>query len=139
MDAIFRMLLLFALWTPLEVGARVTWYGGRDVYLGKRHAASWNGETPAGFPEVVTTSALGCAAPYWIPFGSVVRLTRWDGEREYRAYAIVVDRTASGETWDVWPAVAKDLGFGPSFGKEDRGAVNAVIEIYGKTEVAWTH
>lgn len=128
------------MWIPYERPGRVTWYG--EEFLGRRHAASWHRETPVGFPEVVTTEHFGVAAPATIPFGTVLRLTFVDtcapGCSEEaqemvgtEVYVVVVDRMKDSEarTFDLWPAAAHELGFGPDYGDEDWGCIRAKVDI----------
>lgn len=112
---------------PVRQSATLTWYG--EHFLGRRHAASWHQQTPPGAPEVVDTTFRGIAAPLSIPFGTVLIIERvgacHDTPSEYdgrRAIAIVVDRMRDFHntgTYDAWPQVAADLGFGPEFPADD--------------------
>lgn len=114
------------------------WYGGNgDGYLGKRHAASWHGETPKGFPEVVDIEHLGIALN-GVPFGEVVRVEivgvpKWAKE-EYShligrsVYATVVDRT-SDLFVDCWPATAKAL-----YGKDYQRVGKMFVKIKRRKE-----
>ncbi len=120
--------------TPYEEDVIATWYGGRDGFLGKRHAASWHSKTPVGFPEVVTQDGYGVAAPCdsqgrCLEFGTVVALRRSDTGAV--AVGVVVDRMRNyrnQKRYDLWPAVAGRLGFGPEYGRQDRGVVR--VDVY---------
>jgi len=110
------LLAALMLGTPQPV-AKLTWYG--EEFVGRRHAASWHQQVPAGWPEVVNTRDLGIAAPYDIPFGTTVRITRIGncyGEVSKRdgdfVDAVVVDRMAEDNlAWfDAWPATFEALG-----------------------------
>ena len=129
--------LLLAMWILLYPEAVATWYGGQ--FLGKRHAASWHGETPIGYPETVTRNVAGVAAPSDIPFGTLLRLTRvgacneepseYDGRQ---VIVVVLDRKKRHEIpgyLDLWPLPAELLGFGPSFGDRDAGCVKVRVEV----------
>ena len=118
--------LLFAFFQLVDREAVCTWYG--EDFIGRRHAASWHQQTPAGFPEVVTLTHFGVAAPPDIPFGTMLFITRLAPcnplcSQEYNGTSIIVtviDRKASlaQGSYDLWPAAAKVLGFGPSFDKD---------------------
>jgi len=120
---------------PFE--AELTWYG--NDFLGCRHASSWHGKTPKGFPEVVDSTHFGIAAPLNIPFGTVLKITRirdingWPSNYDGSSvYAVVVDRMANYTNtryFDAWPATARALGFGPSFGKYDAGRILVSISV----------
>jgi len=122
--------LLFFFFQLIDKEAVCTWYG--EEFIGRRHAASWHQQTPIGFPEVVTMEHFGVAAPPDIPFGTKLFITRLVpcNSRCSQKYnntsiiAIVVDRKASlaQGSYDLWPAAAKALGFGPSF-KGDVGCI----------------
>jgi hypothetical protein len=110
----------------LIAAATMTWYGG--AFLGQHHAAHWHGQIPAHAPSVVTTDYPGVAACTDYEFGTVLRFKR--GERI--AYGIVVDRRARyGPEYcgyfDAWPALAQRLGFGPSYGPNDKGVVQVEV------------
>ena len=133
-------MVFLALWSPwqiIEEEAVATWYG--EDFLGKRHSASWHGETPRGFPEVVTENAYGVAAPVGIPFGTILCITRLrtcygeSSEFDGRSVIVqVVDRKARYRDkgyYDLWPAAALALGFGPTFDKDDVGCIRARVEI----------
>ena len=115
--------LLFAFFQLVDRDAVCTWYG--EEFIGRRHAASWHQQTPEGFPEIVTLIHFGIAAPPDIPFGTKLFITRLAPcnllcSQEYNGTSIiviVVDRKASlaQGSYDLWPAAAKALGFGPSF------------------------
>lgn len=116
--------LLLAMWVLLYPEAVATWCGGQ--FLGKRHASSWHGETPIGYPETVNRSVAGVAAPSDIPFGTLLRLTRvgacneepseYDGRQ---VIVVVLDRKERHEV----------PGFGPSFGDRDAGCVKVRVEV----------
>jgi len=104
------------------------WYYGAvgSPYLGSKHAAAWNSQTPEGWPDVVDLVHHGIATSDWsVPFGTrvileIVAVPPWAIE-EYshligrRAAGIVVDRTAKfvwdiyGEGYDLFPALAEAL------------------------------
>lgn len=116
--------------TPLEPSAKLTWYGG--PYVGQHHAAYWHGETPKGFPDVVTLEDLGVAAPYEVPFGTVVRITRighcagYNSELDGRSvYAVVVDRLGQNipKHYDAFPATFQALG------TLDEGCLRVRVEV----------
>lgn len=122
---------LFAFFQLIDREAVCTWYG--EEFIGRRHAASWHQQTPVGFPEVVTMEHFGVAAPPNIPFGTKLLITRLVPcnplcSQEYNNTSILVvvaDRKASltQSSYDLWPAAAKALGFGPSFGEKDVGCI----------------
>lgn len=135
--AAFLLSLLLAL-TPLSGDGTATWYG--NEFIGKHHAAYWHGETPLGAPDVVNNIYLGVAAPSDIPFGTKLLLIRestcmkhdspYDG---VFVFATVVDRKANHKIlhhYDLWPATAKALGFGPTF-ENDAGCIRAQVFIMG--------
>jgi len=106
---------------------RVFYYGSSgDGYLGRYHSASWSGETPAGWPEVVDLTHYGIATSDWsIPFGTelcieIVSFSDWaEGAYDERigtiACGVVVDRMAwwverhYGPSVDLWPALFQRL------------------------------
>ena len=107
--------------------ARVFYYGDmEDRCLGRRHAASWWGQTPDGWPEVVDLIHYGIATSDWsIPFGTIVCIRiigfpAW-AEDEYAglvsntACGIVVGRMPVwshrelGPSFDLWPALFQRL------------------------------
>lgn len=103
------------------------YYGPGDGYLGRRHAASWHGLTPPGWPEVVDWVHPGIAtADRSIPFGTrlhlrVVAVPGWAREQYghlvgREAEGVVVDRMAPWvrEGIDLWPALAREL-MGPDW------------------------
>lgn len=107
--------------------------------MGRRHAASWHGETPEGISETVNWEDYGVAAPINIPFGTKVKLTRigavngepscYDGQS---VIATVVDRMENYTRtthFDAYPATARALGFGP-YMVQDVGVVLVQVEIY---------
>lgn len=122
-------------WVVVQERAILTWYG--DEYVGRRHAASWHDQVPAGFPHVVTVWHSGVAAPRQVPFGTRIRLTRLgicgdpsSEEAVLRTEAVVLDRMnwrVDGQ-WDAWPATARDLGFGPQV-DTDCGCVLVRVEV----------
>ena len=122
---------------------RVSYYGIGDGYLWSRHASSWHGETPEGWPEFVNLRHHGIATTDWsIPFGTkvcleIVSFPAWaEGEYDERigtvACGIVVDRMSQvtecyfGPSVDIWPALARVL-MGPDYGRV--GTVRAKMEI----------
>ena len=127
--------LLSSPWQLLEEEAICTWYG--EAFVGRRHAASWHKETPWNFPEVVTGTDYGIAAPIDVPFGTILRLTRvqtcYGETSEYdgrSVIVVVVDRKRNYRArgyFDLWPAAAKRLGFGPEF-EDDAGCVKVRVE-----------
>ncbi len=137
----YMLLALLALlsspWQVVDEQAICTWYG--NEFLGRRHAASWHQQTPQGFPEIVTEDAYGVAAPVDIPFGTILCMTRVEtcnGEAsKYDGRVVivmVVDRKRNYHArgyYDLWPAAAKVLGFGPTFGDQDVGCIRARIEV----------
>jgi 3D (Asp-Asp-Asp) domain-containing protein len=103
------------LWLLLLLGntcaptpGKLTYYGVGDGLLGKRHAASWRGVTPQGWPEVVTLEHRGIASgDRSVPIGTRVQVT-YAGKT---TTAVVVDymgRDAPGR-WDAWPRTFRDL------------------------------
>lgn len=118
----FLMGLVLCFVVPLEPSATLTWYGG--PYMGQHHAAYWHGETPRGFPEVVTEDGMGVAAPYDIPFGTVLRFTRLDGSGRY-VDLVVIDRLAKDTPgwYDAWPLAFDKLG------DRDEGRIKVRVEI----------
>lgn len=115
--------------------AVLTWYG--EGFLGRRHAASWHGETPIGAPETLNETYLGIAAPARFPFGAILTLTRIDtcwGEHSDKdgmsVVAVVIDRRArdTDNHFDAWPATARALGFGPRYSEDDGCVVVSVRE-----------
>jgi hypothetical protein len=113
-------LLLTALMLVPMGTTRVTWY---DLHT--RHAASWHGETPAGFTDYVDDARMGIAAPASVPFGTKVLLRRVDTGQ--MVIATVIDRTGDGRGWDAWPETAYHLGYGPDFDRADVGVIEAQI------------
>ena len=111
-----------------------TWYSE----LGQRHAASWHGMTPHLIPEVVTMQHYGIAAPRSYPFGTRLKVTRMrglvGGPSPYDGRSVivtVVDRVGRPSCdchFDLWPAAARVLGIGPTFGKRDAGALEVRVE-----------
>lgn len=141
MSSLFAFLLAF--FQLIDREAVCTWYG--EEFIGRRHAASWHQQTPIGFPEVVTLTHFGIAAPPDIPFGTRLFITRSAPcnplcSQEYNNTSIivtVVDRKASlaQGSYDLWPAAAKALGFGPSF-EGDVGCIKIrVIAILDSHEL----
>lgn len=125
-ERIILLLLLGYGWQPYGT-TRMTWYGYGDGFAGRRTAASWHGKVPEGVPGRVTQSFPGVAAPSSIPFGTIVRCTRKGTGQT--ALAVVLDRTGSSQGWDAHPELAKRLGFGPTYGREDVGRIIVEVEI----------
>jgi len=94
-----------------------TFYGTTDGYLGERHAASWWGQIPDGFPEYVDEVHFGVATrSRSLPFGTklelrIMGLPNWaEPELSFligrKVVVTVVDRLPndSGVSFDLWPA-----------------------------------
>lgn len=126
---------LFAFFQLIDKEAICTWYG--EEFIGRRHAASWHQQTPTDFPEVVTMTHFGVAASPDIPFGTKLFITRLapcnplcsQKHNNTSIIVTVVDRKASlaQGSYDLWPAAAKVLGFGPSF-DDDVGCIEIKVE-----------
>lgn len=93
------------------VPAFLSYYGADgDGFYGKHHGAYWHGDS-CGLPDVVDEYGFGTAAPRWIPYCSKVMLCADDRCVE----VAVVDRQRDDVIYgnwhfDVWPAVADELG-----------------------------
>lgn len=134
----FLLSFLFAL-TPASEEGVATWYG--NDFVGQHHAAHWHQKTPSGAPDVVDDAYFGIAAPSDIPFGTKLLLIRestcTNHDSPYdRAFvfATVIDRKARHEIphyYDLWPATAKALGFGPTF-ENDAGCLKVQVYIVGE-------
>lgn len=136
MNGIAFLLSFLLILTPISNDGVATWYG--NEFVGKHHAAYWHEKTPSSAPEVVTNDFFGVAAPSDIPFGTKLLLIRkctcmghsssYDGAF---IIATVIDRKANHEVphyYDLWPASAKALGFGPSFSGNDAGCIR--VQVY---------
>jgi len=139
------MARLVVILVALRPAAEATWYG--NEFLGRRHAASWHAETPAGFTDYVDSERFGVAAPISIPFGTRLRITRqgavcgrsspFDGTS---IIVTVVDRMGDytrEDRYDLWPAAAKALGMGPTYhGLADDGRLRVTVERLDYVEEA---
>ena len=111
--------------------AVMTWYGG--PFIGEHHAAHWHGQSPLCAPDVVDYQYPGVAACTDYEFGDILRF-----ESNGRvAYGVVVDRRARHGPeyclyFDAWPFLAERLGFGPGYGSEDVGVVEASATRFDK-------
>lgn len=123
MNVSFAVLLLLVSYAK-PIAGEATWYG--NEFLGEHHAAYWHGEVPEFAPDVVDETYFGIASNDF-EFGTILKISTED----HTAFGVVVDRMAC---WvepyhiDLWPALAKELGFGPSF-EEDAGRVIVQIEV----------
>jgi len=127
--------ILIVVVSSLPVGT-ATWYGGEE-FIGRHHAAHWHKETPVGAPAVVDYEYLGCAAPIDIPFGTQLIFTRVSACKGYSSpfdgksvVCTVVDRKARytiPDYYDLWPAAAQGLGFGPGYSSDD-GCVTVQVQ-----------
>jgi len=140
----FLLSFLFIL-TPVSENGTATWYGSNeDNFIGKYHAAYWHNETPQGAPEFVTNNFLGVAAPKSIPFGTKLLIVRKSTCMGHQSpydnafiFATVLDRKADYTTphyYDLWPATARALGFGPTF-ENDAGCIQVQVFVVGEKKV----
>ena len=88
----------------------LTWY-----FLTTPTAAYWHNEVP-NYPIRPDYTTNACACPKSYPFGTVFLFRRL-GTNLYST-AVCLDRTKSGDTFDAWPKLASDLGFGPSYSND---------------------
>lgn len=105
------------LWLLLLLGntcaptpGKLTYYGVGDGLLGKRHAASWRGVTPQGWPDVVTLTDRGIASgDRNVPIGTRVIVTSVVNGKS--TAAVVVDYMGKDTPgrWDAWPRTFRDL------------------------------
>lgn len=141
MNGIALLLSFLLVLTPVSTDGVATWYG--NGFIGKHHAAYWHEKTPSGAPNVVDDAFFGIAAPNDIPFGTKLLLIRestcmkhsspYDGSF---VFATVIDRKARHEIphyYDLWPATAKALGFGP-FSEGDAGCLKVQVYVIKEKE-----
>jgi len=142
------LIILTMIWVPIS-GVRehvCTWYG--NEFLGRKPSAAWHGVADVVVDEVT----YGIAAPIEIPLGSYVRVCRTgtcsDSTRllstDYNGRCVVarvLDRRARSIPgyWDLWPATAEALGFGPSWAHRglDAGCIQATVEIRRIGRIQW--
>jgi 3D (Asp-Asp-Asp) domain-containing protein len=104
----YLWLLLLLGNTCVPTPGRLTYYGVGDGLLGKRHAASWRGVTPQGWPEVITLEHRGIASgDRNVPIGTRVMVT-YDGKSSEAVVMDYMARDTPGR-WDAWPKTFKDL------------------------------